>query len=86
MTAGAGVLRDAASLRGTAAVVVEIAEVAGAAAGTRHGEELANLCTIAAALLTAADARVESRGAHARTDAPATDPDMALRLVLQRRS
>lgn len=85
MTAGAGVVRDATSLGRTAAVVAEVAEVGAGAAGTRHGEELANLCAMATALLTAAAARVESRGAHARTDAPGTDPDMALRLVLQRR-
>jgi L-aspartate oxidase len=86
MTAGAGVVRDAGSLGRTAAVVDEVAEVAAGSAGTRHGEELANLCTMATALLTAASARVESRGAHARTDAPDIDPDFALRLVLQTRT
>ena len=49
MTAGAGVVRDADSLARTAEVVDEVAGVAGAALGTRHGEELANLCTTATA-------------------------------------
>jgi L-aspartate oxidase len=87
MTAGAGVVRDAESLALTAAVVAEVAVVAGSAGAagvTRPGEELVNLCTMATALLTAAEARFESRGAHTRLDAPATDPDLAVRLVLQR--
>jgi L-aspartate oxidase len=83
MTAGAGVVRDAGSLDRTAEVVEEVAIVAGAALGTRHGEELANLCTMATALLAAASARRESRGAHTRLDAPATDPELAVRLVVE---
>ena len=83
MTAGAGVVRDAASLNRTSEVVEEVAVVAGAALGTRHGEELANLSTMATALLAAASARRESRGAHTRLDAPDTDPALALRLVVQ---
>jgi L-aspartate oxidase len=83
MTAGAGVVRDAASLTRTSEVVEEVAVVAGAALGTRHGEELANLSTMATALLAAASARRESRGAHTRLDAPDTDPALALRLVVQ---
>ena len=74
MTAGAGVVRDAGSLARTAEVVEEVAGVAGAALGTRHGEELANLCTMATALLAAASARGESRGAHTRLDAPEHRP------------
>ena len=84
MTAGAGVVRDADSLARTSEVVEEVAGVAGAALGTRHGEELANLCTTATAMLAAASARRESRGAHTRLDAPDTDPELALRLVVQR--
>jgi L-aspartate oxidase len=84
MTAGAGVVRDAASLGRTSEVIEEVAVVAGGALGTRHGEELANLCTMAAALLTAALARHESRGAHARLDAPDTEADLAVRLVVRR--
>jgi L-aspartate oxidase len=82
MTAGAGVVRDADSLGCTSTVVAAVAEVAGAARGTRHGEELANLCTSATALLAAAGARFESRGAHTRLDASATDPDLAVRFVV----
>ena len=85
MTAGAGVVRDADSLARTSEVVEEVAGVAGAALGTRHGEELANLCTTATAMLAAASARRESRGAHTRIDTPGTDPELALRLVVQSR-
>ena len=84
MTVGAGVLRDAASLDATAVVVAEVAGVAAGAERGRVGGELANLCTTASALLAAARARDESRGAHTRLDAPDTDPDLAVRLVLRR--
>jgi L-aspartate oxidase len=83
MTAGAGVLRDAASLAATAEAVEAAATVAVATAHTRGGAELANLCTTAAALLAAAVARAESRGAHTRLDHPEPDPDLALRLVVR---
>ena len=43
---------------------------------------LANLAAVASALLVAANARTESRGAHTRDDWPETDPDLALRLVI----
>ena len=77
MTAGAGVLRDAASLatgratRWTAsrpAITVEAAEVR-------------NLSTVGAALVTAAAAREESRGAHTRTDFPDRSPELERRIV-----
>ena len=84
MTTGAGVLRDAASLAATSVVVAEVAAVAAGAESGRAGGELANLCTTASALLAAALARDESRGAHTRLDAPDTDPDLAVRLVLRR--
>lgn len=78
MTAGAGVLRDADSLAATAAVVAAtVPPVDGTASW-----ELANLRTVASALLVAATARTESRGAHTRQDHPDTDPEMALRLVV----
>jgi len=78
MTSGAGVLRSAASLAATAALLDELAS---AAAGS-EGFELTNLITVAGALLAAAEARQESRGAHSRTDFPETSPAWRCRLVL----
>jgi L-aspartate oxidase len=82
MTIGAGVLRDADSLASTRAVVDEVAGFADTVSDTRAGAELADLCDTAAALLAAAEARRESRGAHSRLDAPDTDPQLAVRFVL----
>jgi L-aspartate oxidase len=67
MTLGAGVLRDAASLADAAA--------AAAAARTSDDAELANLGTVATALVEAASLREESRGAHARVDFPQRDDE-----------
>ena len=80
MTVGAGVVRDATSLEATAAKV-EHARGAAQALGVAAWE-LANLVAVASALLAAALARTESRGAHTRDDWPETDPDLALRLVI----
>ena len=44
-------------------------------------DELRNLATVGAALAAAAAARTESRGAHARTDFPDTDPAQRVRYV-----
>lgn len=74
MTAGAGVLRSAESLAATGAALDGL--------GAPHDHENANLLTLARALLTVATARTETRGAHARTDHPQTDPSLRLRLVL----
>jgi L-aspartate oxidase len=82
MTAGAGVLRDATSLATTAAALVEPAAVAGSAPVGHASAELADLTTCAGALVAAATARVESRGAHTRLDAPEPDPGLAVRLVI----
>ena len=81
MTFGAGVLRDADSLADTARVAAGTDAVIAAAAGT-PARELANLRVVSTALLAAAAARTESRGAHTRRDHPDTDPALALRLVL----
>lgn len=43
--------------------------------------ELRNLLTVGAAMVRAARARTESRGAHTRQDHPGTDPDWRCRLV-----
>ncbi len=76
MTAHAGVLRSASSL----------AEAAAACAGQVAGEDLAawelrNLATVGRLLCAAALAREESRGAHTRTDFPATRDDLCVRFV-----
>jgi L-aspartate oxidase len=79
---GAGVVRSVESLTAAAAAVGELAEeLAGELAGglavsprpTATAGELANLVTVAAALLRAAATRTETRGAHARSDFPSTD-------------
>ena len=83
MTRGAGVLRDARSLRETGAVV---AATLGATDGLPKGperEELRNLATVGWALLRAAEVREESRGCHTRDDFPDRDPAFQLRLVLR---
>jgi L-aspartate oxidase len=81
MTTGAGVLRSAASLSATEAILAEVADVAAAGAGPATWE-LGNLVANASALLAAAGARLESRGAHTRTDHPAQEPSFRHRLVL----
>jgi L-aspartate oxidase len=76
MTAGAGVLRNAASLAATDARLLKLAE-----SGLPPEEQ--NLLVVARALLAAATAREESRGAHGRTDFPQTSPAFAHRFVLR---
>jgi L-aspartate oxidase len=80
MAAGAGVLRTADSLAHAAQAVTQ---AAGAVAGTPRGGtggrgstdawELANLATVAGALVAAAYARAETRGCHWRDDFPEPD-------------
>jgi L-aspartate oxidase len=81
-TTGAGVLRSGASLAETTAVVDEVTALSGASSGVTAWE-LANLAACASAMLAGAAARLESRGAHTRTDHPATDPAFRRRLVLR---
>jgi L-aspartate oxidase len=79
MTAGAGVLRSAASLQATAATLDRLARF------SSPGPEwlaLANLVTVGSALVAAALAREESRGNHTRTDHPTTREELRCRLVL----
>ena len=76
MTAGAGVLRDAASLGDTAD---RLADVARAAADP----EVANLAEAGRALVHTALAREESRGAHRRRDFPHPSDRFLVRLVVQ---
>jgi L-aspartate oxidase len=80
MTTGAGVLRSAASLDRTARVVAALVGAGPPASGAEG--ELGNLALVSWALLRAASVRQESRGAHARSDFPDTDPDWRRRLVL----
>jgi L-aspartate oxidase len=82
LTTHAGVLRTAASIRSaTDALLAVDAEIP---AGTVDPAvcELANLVEVGAALLAAAAAREESRGAHARTDFPGAHEAFRLRLVI----
>jgi L-aspartate oxidase len=81
MTAGAGVVRSAPSLDGAAVVVGEVASLLADAPVAVDAGELANLATLAGALLRSARAREESRGAHSRAELPRTDPAWRCRLV-----
>jgi L-aspartate oxidase len=82
MTAGAGVVRTAASLARAQAALATLAGAWREHPGpTAAGEELRNLLTVAAALLASAETRQESRGAHTRADFPATEPSWRLRLA-----
>jgi L-aspartate oxidase len=83
MIDGAGVLRSPESLASAAA---EVGDVARALADGRTGPgrgagELANLVTVASALLRAAFTREETRGAHARRDFPEARAQWRCRLV-----
>ncbi|HUR49413.1 MAG TPA: L-aspartate oxidase [Acidimicrobiales bacterium] len=81
MTADAGVLRSAESL---ARVATEVDEIGAAEVEDGPGaRELANLAAVAGALIAAATAREESRGAHARTDFPERSDAFAHRIVIR---
>jgi L-aspartate oxidase len=71
MTNGCGVLRDAEGLAAAAAVRRRLADAHPlAAATTRPAADRRDLLDVAGALIAAATAREESRGAHTRTDFP----------------
>jgi L-aspartate oxidase len=80
MTTNAGVLRSAESLAEVAAALPTFAVKD---PKTPEAHELDNLVTVGLALVAAAEAREESRGAHTRTDFPATSPDFERRLVIR---
>jgi L-aspartate oxidase len=83
MTAGAGVVRSASSLSGAFAALETVTDswhrYSGSA--TMASDELWNLLAVGGALLRSATEREESRGAHTRSDYPATDPAWRCRLV-----
>lgn len=70
MSAHAGVLRNA---RGLAEASATLAGLAGGAEPRTENWEATNLLTVASALVRAAAARTETRGAHWREDRPDTD-------------
>ncbi len=72
MTEGAGVLRSPAGLAAAGRTVDAMAVIISTAGdpGGRARGELANMATVAGAVLRSACVRCESRGAHARSDHP----------------
>lgn len=80
MTRGAGVLRSAESLAGTAAALVELA--GRRASGDTSTWEAANLLTVASALVRSAATRTETRGCHWRQDHPSSDSGWLGHLVI----
>ena len=82
MTAGAGVLRTAGSLDTARSVLDDVASAISPESGEVADLELANLLRSGSALIAAARARAETRGAHTRTDFPSESPALRRRLVL----
>ena len=80
MSARAGVLRDADSLAQAAAAAAVIP--AAPATDSIDGWELSNLGAVARALIAAATARAETRGAHNRRDFPDRSPDFEHHIVV----
>jgi L-aspartate oxidase len=72
MTVGAGVIRSASGLSEAGAAIGKLIEQPAGEPGT-PGWEATNLVTVASALIAAATAREESRGAHWREDHPDRD-------------
>jgi L-aspartate oxidase len=72
MSAGAGVLRSAASLSGTARTLAELAEQADGQPRT-EAWEATNLLQVATAMAAVAARREETRGSHWREDHPKQD-------------
>ncbi len=82
LTANAGVVRDASSLAAAAKIVEEISALLPPVDRWRTADaELSNLVMLGRALVEAASAREESRGAHTRSDFPDSSPDYRVRLV-----
>jgi L-aspartate oxidase len=68
-----GLLRDAAGLQSARRELLDLAGSSVPASTVREHEDR-NLLTLAGLVALAAETRTESRGAHARTDHPDTDP------------
>jgi len=88
MFAGAGVLRSAESLAGVTHTVEtlstpELSPAPAGGAGTPAECEVTDMLAVAGALLRAATAREESRGAHRRSDFPTRSAAQRLRWVVQ---
>jgi len=81
MTREAGVVRTGESLAAAGAVESLAARSPDPRSGS-DAAEAANLVTVASALVAAAAARAESRGAHTRDDFPETAPRLRRRLVV----
>lgn len=87
MSADAGVERDASGLAHAFAVIAELAPAAARPASVSQTEhEALNVATVAGAIVAAALAREESRGAHTRRDFPERSDRFLGRLVLAGRA
>jgi L-aspartate oxidase len=83
MSADCGVARDPDGLKRAAEVIVDLTDDAAALPDRDVASyEVRNLLRVARAIVAAAAAREESRGAHTRTDVPHTDDRWLGRLVL----
>ncbi|MEA2686075.1 MAG: L-aspartate oxidase [Actinomycetota bacterium] len=80
MTVEAGVVRDEDSLRRAAAVIERATP--DAAPVTPEDWEHQNLLIVGGAVVAAAQARLETRGAHTRTDHPDTSPEFQRRILV----
>ncbi|MCL4422068.1 MAG: L-aspartate oxidase [Actinobacteria bacterium] len=78
MTSCVGVVRDERSLKRATAMISELPEVK---VSSMESGELANLVSLAGALVRSALLREETRGAHARKDFPSSDPSWRCRIV-----
>jgi L-aspartate oxidase len=84
MSADCGVVRDAASLEMASETLADLAKLAeDLPAREIPTYEVINILRVSRAIVAAAWAREESRGAHTRSDAPSTDDDWLGRLVIQ---
>ena len=81
MTGGAGVVRSAQSLAAAGEDVGELVGALGDRTASVAAGEMGNLLQLAEALLVSARSRTESRGAHSRSDYPATEPRWRVRQV-----
>jgi len=85
MSSDCGVARDPEGLRRAAAEIDELAaRAAGLPGRAAASYEVLNLLRVSRAIVAAASAREESRGAHTRTDIPHPDDRWLGRLVIDR--